>query len=181
MSMEINPYAAPHTDVNASPGSQYASEKAYWRSGPILFARNGATLPSRCVKCNADLAEPLKRKRFYWHHQAVFLLVLINVIIYAIAAMIVRRHADLTFGLCPAHRRRRNRFLIGGLAGALVSLLLMVVGMSENLPGLAVFSLVAFLVFLIITVVKGRTLFPVRIDKSAAQLKGCCEAFLASL
>jgi hypothetical protein len=33
----------------------------------------------------------------------------------------------------------------------------------------------------VIGIVRGRTLLPVRIDKSGAQFKGCGEAYLASL
>ena len=178
---ETNPYAAPRADVNAGVGSQFAAQGTYWRSGPILITRHGAILPARCVKCNADVQESLKRGRFYWHHPALFALVLLNVLIYVVVAMIVRRHADVTYGLCPFHRRRRSQGVFIGVGGILLSIGLLFVGIASSQSTLSLVAMPALLVSIVVSVVKGRTLMPVRIDKAGAQLKGCGEAFLASL
>ena len=182
MPTETNPYAAPRADVNAGAGGQYATQGAFWRSGPILMTRHGAVLPARCVKCNAEVQTPLlKRQRFYWHHQAWFALVLANVIVYVVVSMIVRRHADVTFGLCAAHRQRRRRGILLGVGGIALSFGLLLVGIASNLTALTLIALLGFLVSIVIAVVKARSLLPVRIDKAGGQFKGCCEAFLASL
>jgi hypothetical protein len=168
-------------DVNAGAGGQYAAPGAFWRSGPILMTRHAAVLPARCVKCNAELEAPLKKQRFYWHHQAWFVLVLLNAIIYIVVALIVRRHADVTYGLCAPHRQRRKRGILLAVGGLLLSLALIFVGVATSQSALLLIALLGFLMSIVIAVVKGRTLLPVRIDKSGAQLKGCGEAFLASL
>jgi hypothetical protein len=67
------------------------------------------------------------------------------------------------------------------LGGILLSLALIVVGIATGQSALLLMALLGFLVFIVIAVVKGRTLLPVRIDKSGAQFKGCGEDFLASL
>jgi len=180
MPTEPNPYAAPRADVNA--GGQVVAQGAFWRSGPILMTRHGAVLPPRCVKCNAELqASVLKKQRFYWHHQAWFALVLANVVIYVVVSMIVRRHADVTLGLCATHRQKRRRGVILGVGGILLSLGLLFAGIASNLAALTLIALLGFLVSIVMAVVKARTLLPVRIHKDGAQFKGCGEAFLASL
>ena len=181
MPTETNPYAAPRADVNAGAGGQFSAQGSFWRSGPILMTRHGAVLPARCVKCNAEVQETLKKQRFYWHHQAWFVLVLANAIIYVVVAMIVRRHADVTYGLCLPHRQRRRRGVFMAVGGILLSLALIFVGIAAGQSALLLIALLGFLVSIVIAVVKGRTLLPVRIDKSGAQFKGCGEDFLASL
>ncbi len=181
MGMDGNPYAAPRSDVNAAAGITGASERAFWRAGPLLVARNGATLPARCVKCNAPVFDPLKRTRFYWHHQAWFVLILFNIILYAVVSLVVRRHADLTFGLCVEHSARRRAALRRGLVGIGISLLLVAVAVMLGEAILVPITLLVFLASIVYMVVKARSLLPARIDRTAAQLRGCGEAFLASL
>jgi hypothetical protein len=181
MAMQNNPYAAPRSDVNAGVGGDGISDRPYWRSGAILMARHGATLPPRCVKCNAEVHEPLKKARFYWHHQAWFVLVLLNIVLYAVVSLFVRRHADVTFGLCAEHKRRRNRAILVGLSGIVLSLALIVVAAVFSEPALFPVALVMILAFIVYSIVKARAMLPVRIDRSGAQLKGCGESFLASL
>jgi hypothetical protein len=181
MGNDSNPYAAPRTDVNAAAGVAGASERPYWRSGPLLVVRSGASLPPRCVKCNGLVLEPLKRSRFYWHHQAWFVLILFNIILYAVVALFVRKHADVSFGLCAEHKARRRAALLRGLAGIGVSIALVVIAVMLGEASLVPITLLVFLGSIVYMVVKARSLLPVRIDRFAAQFKGCGEDFLASL
>jgi hypothetical protein len=181
MPTETNPYAAPRADVNAGAGGQYADQGAFWRSGPILVTRPRAVLPARCVKCNAEVQGSLKKQKFYWHHPAWFALVLVNVIIYVVVAMIVRRSAEVSYGLCATHKRQRRRGVFIVVGGMFLSFGLIVVGIASDLAPLIPIAILGFLVSIVIGIVRGRTLLPVRIDKSGAQFKGCGEAYLASL
>jgi hypothetical protein len=181
MASEMNPYAAPRADVNASAGSPHAGHGMFWRSGSILMACDGAMLPARCVKCDGQVHEPLKRRRFYWHHPAYFALLLLNAFIYIIVAVIVRRRAAVTFGLCPTHRRKRNRGILIGVAGGVASVALIVAGAALGAPLLSLISIFALVISIIVAISMGRALIPSRIDRSSAQLKGCGEAFLANL
>jgi hypothetical protein len=182
MPIETNPYAAPRADVNAGAGGPYAAQGEYWRSGQILMARHGAVLPARCVKCNGEVEGSLKKQRFYWHHQAWFALVLANVFIYLVVSMIVRRHADVSYGLCTNHRRQRRRAVLLGVGGMFIFLVLVFVGIAADLVVLSLVAFLGIVVSIVVGIVKGRALLPVRIDKSRlAQFKGCGESFLANL
>ena len=182
MPTETNPYAAPRADVNAGAGGQYAAQGDYWRAGQILMTRHGVVLPARCVKCNAEVQGSLRKQRFYWHHQAWFALVLANIFIYLVVSMIVRRRADVSYGLCAQHRQQRKRAVFVGVGGMFVSLVFVFIGIATSLAILTMVGFLAMLVSIVVGIVKGRALLPVRIDKAgAAQFKGCGESFLASL
>jgi len=178
MTTDLNPYAAPKADVNAGSADL---QGMYWRSGAILMARDGAVLPNRCVKCNAILDVVMKRRRFYWHHQALFLLVLLNIFVYLIVALIVRRRADVSYGLCLVHRRKRARGVAIGLSCLLFSIFLAGAAISASQPHLMLVALLGCVASIVASAVLARTLMPVRIDRAAAQLKGCGDSFLASL
>jgi hypothetical protein len=180
MASDVNPYAAPRADVNAA-GNPDGTQGMFWRSGPLLMVRDGAVLPARCVKCNGHVHEPLKRRRFYWHHPALLVLILLNALIFVIVAMLVRRRAEVTFGLCPRHRRKRNTAILLGVLGVVASILMMIGSVAFRELSVTFIGLLALLVSMLIAITVGRAMFPARIDKSGAQLRGCGEAFLASL
>jgi hypothetical protein len=79
-----------------------------WRSDKLLVAAPGAELPDRCVKCNAPAGGRRLKRTLYYHHPAIYLLLLCNLIIFAIVALIVRKRAVLQIGLCEHHLARRN-------------------------------------------------------------------------
>jgi hypothetical protein len=176
--MDPNPYAAPKSDFNTGTDSGQAM---FWRSGALLMARNGAVLPPRCVKCNAPIDGSAKQRRFSWHHPALFLIILLNILIYAIVAIVVRKNVVVTLGLCQAHRRRRFRGILAGVAGIFLSVGFFIAsGMAEQ-PNLVLAGLVVLVVSIVVIESMARTLSPARIADKVGQLKGCGEAFLASL
>ena len=67
-----------------------------------------ALLPNRCIKCNAPAGEQLKRK-LSWHHPALYLLIFVSLLVYAIVAMVVRKTAIVNVSLCEDHSSARRR------------------------------------------------------------------------
>jgi len=176
--MDPNPYAAPKSDFNTGAGSEQAM---FWRSGPLLMVRNGAVLPPRCVKCNAAIAGPAKQRRFSWHHPALFLLIFLNILIYVFVAILVRKNVVVTLGLCQEHRRRRSLGILTGLGGIFLAVGLFIAAGVADQPILVIAGILVFLVSIVVIEVMARTLTPVRIADKVGHLKGCGEAFLASL
>jgi hypothetical protein len=177
--VEANPYAAPRADFNA--GLLGSGPGAFGREGPYLVTGREVTLPPRCVKCNAPVDGELKRKRYYWHHPAIFGLLVLNVLIYAIVAIIVRQRATVTFGMCQVHKRKRAGAILGGVLGIFASIGIIVFGIGQQVPLLALVGITGIVLSIVISAVVGRALLPTRIDKVGAKFKGCGEAFLASL
>jgi hypothetical protein len=84
-----------------------------WRCGKFLIMRKDATLPNRCVKCNADAAGYKLKRKLFWHHPALYLMIVFpGLLIYAIVATIVGKRARIEIGLCGEHRRLRSRNLL---------------------------------------------------------------------
>jgi hypothetical protein len=169
-----NPYAPP-----LSLGADVISDHC-WREGKILVVPNGNQLPRRCVKCNVP-AKLEKPRAFAWHHPGWYVLIPLNLLVYAVAATLVQKRANVAIGLCAAHRARRRKFTlsaVGMLLLAMGSLYFAAVGENALFGAL---SLLFFLVAVIVAIVGTRALTASRISREETRLKGAGPAFLDSL
>lgn len=171
----LNPFAPPKASLDPQ------SAESLWRDGRVLVMRPDSPLPTRCVKCNAPALLPLKRRKLYWHPGWVYLLVLLNPLIYLIAALIVRKHATLSPGLCDVHRKRHWLGIAVGWGGSLLALFLMFLGATYEYCSVAVIGMILFLGAVVAGILVARVLQPERIDKDFIRLKGCGQAFLDTL
>ena len=180
----FNPYAPSQASLSPSSGApQPDSNVAVWRDGDQLVTLPGAALPGRCVKCNEAAAEPTKDRKVYWHHPALYLLILLNMLIYIVVALAVRKKAIVAPGLCSEHKKRRQTALILVWTGFLAGLALVLVMMSGS-GDAGTLMLIAMLLWIATAiggVIFARIVYPKRIDKSHVRLKGCGAAFLDSL
>lgn len=157
-----------------------------WREGNVLVLKRNCALPDRCVKCNAPAHEPTKARWVYWHHWAVFLLVPLNMILYLVVALIVRKKAKVSAGLCAQHKRRRRIGIAVAWGGVLAAILLPIIGATAapldfKGPVLVSMGILLLVVMLVIGVRMSRIFFPKKIDRDYLWLKGCGTAFLDSL
>jgi len=182
MGLEPDPHAATKTNATISDGKKTGT-KHFWRKGPMLFARHGSILPSRCVKCNHFTTEPLKRQSFYWHPSAWNLLYLFTPIVYRLVAKIVRRQADVTFALCQPCRRKRLIVVSVGYLGILASLFMLMVTLNarDDKPTESLLCVLGFVISFVLMKVVCRRIIPVYIEDSIVRVKGCGKAFLLSL
>src|SRR5690242_18011661 len=79
------------------------------RRGKELLVPRSAALPACCIKCGQPAEKPW-RKKFYWHTPWLALLVLLNLLIYIIVAVIVRKNMELNVPLCDRHHADRKRY-----------------------------------------------------------------------
>lgn len=175
MSDPLNPYAPPKASLDPQ------SPESLWRDGKVLVVRPDSPLPARCVKCNAPAHLPLKRRKMYWHPAWVYLLLFLSPLIYIIVALIVRKCATLSPGLCDAHRRRHWLGIALGWGGSLLALLLMFLGATYEYCSMAVIGMILFLGAIVAGIILARVLQPERIDKDYIRLRGCGQAFLDTL
>ncbi|MEZ0298210.1 MAG: DUF4339 domain-containing protein [Candidatus Methylacidiphilales bacterium] len=101
-----------------------------WNDGKVVLARNAATLPSRCLKCNCEVTEKAITRKLYWHHPIIYLVLLISPVVYVIVAIISRRRASLDIYLCRRHRSVRTWAIAGGWLGSILGLVIMAGGTS---------------------------------------------------
>jgi hypothetical protein len=155
------------------------------RSGSNLFMalplpRNPVYLPPSCVKCGAPATGKPVEKNFYWHHPAIYLVILISPLVYVIVAFAVRKTVRVAVPLCAEHARKR---------GICVTLawVLPLVGVADAfiLPRFnvdpALIAAVAVLLVLsgaVIWAVVSNPIRPRSIDAFRAEFSGFCEVFL---
>ncbi len=123
-----NPYAPSRASLKSddAPSRGGQSGETVWRNQKLLVMVPDAALPPRCVKCNGPAEEPTKVRKIYWHHPLLYLLILINLIVYAVVAAIVRKRALVAPGLCAEHKKRRQIGLLIGWGGVVAGMMLMV-------------------------------------------------------
>lgn len=175
MAESFNPFAPPKTSLEPS------SPEGYWAEGKHLVMYPNATLPPRCIKCNEPAELPMKKRSFYWHHPAYYLLLLVNILVFAIVALAVRKQAKIAPGLCTKHRQRRFRNLALSWLAFISGIILMICAGAYDIGFLFLPGLILVPVGLIASIILSPLLTPVRIDATRFRFKGCGRAFLESL
>ena len=179
---ERNPYAPSQASL-ATPPVDGAGAVGVWRDGKDLVMSMSATLPHRCVKCNELSVDPTKARKVYWHHPGLYALILLNLLLYAIVAAIVRKKAVIDPGLCAEHKKKRSRVLLTCWMGVLGAIAAFFAVALEALDPSWGSSIAAILIIAAIVggIVFGRIVYPTRIDKEYVRLRGCGADFLDSL
>jgi hypothetical protein len=176
------PYASP---------TPLAAQGDLIRDALLLIARDGTTLPPRCILCNKDAApqqmqNPLKLK-FSWDPSFK--------VTHAPSTLELRRAGFIHAYLCPVHYRNWRNGRLLGIAGMIACTLLMLAAsvlaiLSEiaDIPLYSPHALVAlligfalFIIFLFLFTLKTRTLACTRIHEGYLYLAGAHESFLATL
>ncbi|MBI3372429.1 MAG: hypothetical protein HY017_11840 [Betaproteobacteria bacterium] len=168
-----------YVPVQAASSAGRAQE--YWRDGKVMVMRIGSALPERCVMCNAPAVQPIKPRSVYWHHPGWYLLVVINILLYVVVGLLIRKKATVAFGLCANHRRRRRNFLAIGWGGFFLGLVAFAVGAANMVGWLIPLGMLIMLVAVIAGYFGARVAYPSRITAEEVRLSGCGAAFLDSL
>ncbi len=95
-----------------------------WREGNVLVMRKECTLPDDCIKCGQPSVVRITRT-LSWHTPALYLLIFVGILIYALVALIVRNTAKVALPLCAtceATRKKHNLIAWGlfALGAALI-------------------------------------------------------------
>jgi len=180
---QFNPYAAPETD-SLTPVISESLGEGVWRDRKTLVMLKTAKLPDACVVCNAPAEGYTLRRKLYWHASWWYLLALFNLLFYLIAALLIRKTADIRIGLCPHHRSRRRTWIIVAWLLAAVGLIFPVLlGMlSADAAVLGITLLPVCLLSAVLVGIFGtRVVRARRIDADYAWIAGPGPAFLGSL
>jgi hypothetical protein len=180
---ERNPYAPSQASLKPGTPSGPAVGRPVtaWRDGSVMVMIPGTEIPHRCVKCNEPADEPTKTRTVYWYSPWLLLLILLSIIIFAIVAMIVRKHAVVSPGLCADHKKRRRNVIAGAWIGVLAGILLIYAGISTSSAAQSATGMLALLISIVMGIVMGRIVHAARIDNEYVRLKGCGKPFLETL
>ena len=158
------------------PGVRQGSQLILPNPGPA----QAAVLPPFCVRCNAPSNGKPLTKTLYWHHPALYLVILAGVIIYAIVALIVRKTMKVQVPLCPHHAQRRGTAVMLSWLMPLIGIADVIVlprfGVDMGFAVLLMFALV--LAGLITWVIVSTPIRPKLIDQYRGIFTGFCEEFL---
>lgn len=176
-----NPYAPPAAEL------RIATAEQCWRDGKHLVLRRGGDLPPRCLHCNAPGLPSARARAFSWHSPWLYLLAPVNLLLYAVIALLARKTVKLHPALCAAHRRAQRRYwlLCAGLMASGLGLLYAATPGEGRSGPLATDALLLspFLLLLAIVIAAWKLgeLTTTRIDADCVRLRGAGKAFLDSL
>ena len=168
------------------------SKITVWRAGAIgryLFMAKDGRLPLICVKSNQPAVQHLRRK-LAWHNSMIYLLLLCNILIFAVVAIICQKKADIEIGLSEEWFAKRRRACWIGWSSVLLGIgsfaVFMGLAITDNgdvLPllfGLTLFlSITVPLVGGIYGLLCARMVTAQKIDENYVYLRGCHPNFLA--
>lgn len=162
-------------------GQPYDKLWGVWRRGQLLVMAHNATLPRRCVKCNAPVQELNRRRTLAWHHPALILLLIIGILIYVIVALILTKKAKIQFGLCTRHVRKRRIAMTIAWLMMFVTVGLFGAALQQASAGVGIATAVMFLVMLLFIAAGIPRISAHRITNEFIWIKGVNRRFLACL
>jgi hypothetical protein len=172
---DTNPYATPKAALLET------KDETCTREGKWVVVKTGSDLPPRCIICNAAVTTPIKRKTVYWHSPWLYLLILLNILVYVIVGLIFRKTFKVSAGLCKLHAAKRKKRILTFSGIGVASFVVAVLLFSREIAGVAIVFFVLALILLLFAAIVARTVYPREITKEYARLGGCKEPFLASL
>ena len=178
-------YAPPSSALVAPTGST----DGVWRRGPKLIMHRDAKLPARCVSCAARTDRRLPR-RLTWHSPIFYALVLVNLLVYALVAVAVRKTAKVDVPLCATHFKRRYARIAAawGVAALGVGAPALLIALNPTYEGVPESISVALSIFFLVSIptalVLGLCASPIgtaKIDGDHVFITKCSPRFLADL
>ncbi len=160
---------------------QGPSTTTVYRDGKRLVVPRGAALPAYCIKCGRPVEGAPIKSDYSWHSRWLFLLILLNLLIYILAALLVRKKMALLIPVCEEHRRlhQRRRWIgIGLLLGFIPGGVL--VGSLDG-GGWGWLAGFVLLVAAVVYLQRANLLAPKRISDQEGIFRGAGEAFLSQL
>ncbi len=143
-----------------------------WRDKSTLVMTKDASLPDRCVKCNAPANGVRLKRRLAWHSPVLYLLIFLAVLIYVILAGMLSKRATVYLGLCNEHfQRRRKQKAIGWLLLA-IGVVGPILAIAYDYPMLGLLGFAVFLFAVVWLVVVSRVVVVRKIDDQLVWLNG---------
>jgi hypothetical protein len=160
-----------------------ASYGGWWavREGNSILTRDGAMLPPFCIKCGSPDGVKPRSCKMYWHEPWVYLLILAGLLVYIIAALVMRQSATVHVHLCERHRNSRAGWITASVGGIVLSIVAFIAGINLRAPIVSLVGVPFFIISLIILAIVNQVARPQRIESPMVWIKCSSEEFLAKL
>lgn len=152
-----------------------------WRSGNLMVMREDAELPDRCVKTNRPAHGAWADIRLSWHHPALFLVIVLNLIVYFLVAPFVSTSAVVRVGLTEQPRLLCRSFRIATWALLLCASALLIAGFATGLAAFGSAAIILFVIAVPVYFVGARIIWARRIEHGYVWIAGVHPDYLASL
>ncbi len=151
------------------------------REGKAVVKNKNAQLPHRCIKCNSPEVAYVWKKKLYWHSPVIYLLILVNILIFVLVGILVRKGAEVEIPLCGEHAAKRKRN-IGIAWGVVITGLTMgVAGGVGGYMGILFIGVLFFLAGIIFGISTVPPVKPNKIDQNHVWLSGAGRKYLETL
>jgi len=163
--------------LRTEPASRPSADSAWLEGKDLVIRQSAPVLPATCIKCGRPANHRI-RSKLYWHSPWLYLTILINILVYLIIAVIVRKTITLEVPICDEDRSRRRRFLWLGGASLVVGAVAPIALLNADQGAFAVVAILLFVVVAVVFFAKARLLTPRYIDAEIAKVRGPCDSFL---
>lgn len=180
-----NPYSPPVAPPDPTYPKVHQST-GYFADGHLLVIRDGAILPSRCIKTNQPIgpADWTKTKKLTWTPQWVWLLILVSPVVLIIVAIIVQKKANLTISLSRPIRSKQVKQSAFGWCGAALGLVILLFSAVQDQDWITwgiVGGILLIVTGLIFVALASSMLRVAKFKDGWFSIKGCSPGFLKSL
>ncbi|MFV8753326.1 hypothetical protein ACNOYE_22485 [Nannocystaceae bacterium ST9] len=166
----FNPYAPPKSDWVYAPNPAALTPQQWWFEGDTLVVLRGASLPADlCVKTGQPTHEPPVQRKLQWIHPLVAISV-ISPIIFVILYLIFRKTAELGYGVSRELIQRR-KIGLALILGPILPLAGLIALAGPGNPGVIGLAAVAWVVMLLVGIVRMTPFQVKKIDKEKIYLK----------
>jgi hypothetical protein len=157
--------------------------------GPFLVIQDGATLPDRCIKCNAPAESGRMTKRLAYNLDnsgpgaARFIPVVGRFVrlAWVIKQIATRQRVTVSFCVCPKHRALRMIGMIALAVGLPAGIVLVAMGAPKSDQSLIITGVIVMAVGVIVGSTTTNLLRVHAGLNNGAELRGAGRAFLASM
>jgi hypothetical protein len=168
----------PTFNYQSSPGH---AGQDLWAKGHLVFARDGARFPPRCIVCNTADNLKWRKRTLRWVPPWLNYVLILGIIPGLILLFILQRKARINFATCARCRRRRliHQLIAAGLILAFLACLAL--SLAQETPYIAVLGLGFVLVGALYATTAARAFTVLRISDHLAILRGLGAPFIVSL
>jgi hypothetical protein len=152
-----------------------------WCDKSTLVMTKEASLPDRCVKCNAPANGLRLKRRLSWHHPVLYLIIFFALLIYIILAAVLSKRATVYLGLCAEHFQRRRKQIAVGWLLLVTGIIGIIAAFGYDYPKFALLGFAVFLFAVVWLIVAARVITVKRIDDRLVWLRGVNSNYLSLL